>query len=203
MCSFEIIESIIISIAAIVASIMAVKGISVWRNEFLGKKKIELAEEIIILFYQCKDHIRMIRSPFSYTGEGKTRKTNSNETDDESKLFDKVYVVFERYNKVNSDFNKLFSLKYKYKVVLSEKDTKPFKDFQSIIQEIFSAANLLGRVYWEKQYTTKSKEEKERFNKDREKYERIFWEINENDEINQKINDAILIIEEKCSKFIK
>ena len=39
------------SAAALIASIAAIKGINAWKREFQGKKKIEHAEEALILFY--------------------------------------------------------------------------------------------------------------------------------------------------------
>lgn len=68
------------SLSIIVASFAALKGINEWRRELKSKKQMELAEEVLVLFYQCKDHIKMIRNPFSYKGEGSTRKSSSGET---------------------------------------------------------------------------------------------------------------------------
>jgi hypothetical protein len=65
---------IIQSAAVTIASVVAIYGISAWKVEFLGKRRIELAEEVLALFYQVRDAIESIRGSFGYEGEGKTRK---------------------------------------------------------------------------------------------------------------------------------
>jgi hypothetical protein len=44
-------------VSVIIASGMAFVGIKAWREEFVGKRRIELAEEVLALFYQAKDII--------------------------------------------------------------------------------------------------------------------------------------------------
>jgi hypothetical protein len=67
---FDILESVSIIIAAIVA----IKGIDSWRRELRGSKEVELSEQVLALFYECRDNIRFIRNPFSHSDEGSTRK---------------------------------------------------------------------------------------------------------------------------------
>ncbi len=43
------------AVSLIVAAWTAVYGISAWRREFLGKKRIDLAEEVLVSFYEAKD----------------------------------------------------------------------------------------------------------------------------------------------------
>ena len=56
--------------AAIFVSGVAIYGIKSWRKEFKGKRDIELAEEVLELFYKAEDAITAIRSPLGYTSEG-------------------------------------------------------------------------------------------------------------------------------------
>lgn len=43
--------------SVIIASCVAIFGINAWRKEFVDKRRIELAEEVLALFYQAKDII--------------------------------------------------------------------------------------------------------------------------------------------------
>ncbi len=52
----------ITAFSAAIAAISFVVGISTWRREFVGKRRIELAESVLALFYEAADAIQEIRS---------------------------------------------------------------------------------------------------------------------------------------------
>jgi hypothetical protein len=90
---------IIQAVSLTVAAWTAVYGINAWRREFVGKKRIDLAEEVLARFYEASDVIRIIRSPLGYVGEGSTRQAGENESPEAKQILDRAYVVFERYEK--------------------------------------------------------------------------------------------------------
>lgn len=73
----NLIESLAVIIASSIVSISAYIGISSWRKEIKQRKEYDLAEEVLALFYEAKDIISFIRSPFGWSGEGKTRNADS------------------------------------------------------------------------------------------------------------------------------
>ena len=109
----------------------------------VGKRKIELAEEVLSLFYEARDAISYIRNIFGFVGEGNTRKADTNESPKDKKIYDDAYVVFERYNKYQEPFNKLYSMRYRYMARFGKDSAKPFFELQQIVNEIFSAASEL------------------------------------------------------------
>lgn len=66
------IADILQSISMILACWAVIAGIDAWRREFVGKRRIELAEETLEAFYALRDAIAFIRNPFSSTQEGST-----------------------------------------------------------------------------------------------------------------------------------
>ena len=44
---------------------VAIYGIDSWRREHKGKREIELAEDVLALFYEARDAIKYMRFPFS------------------------------------------------------------------------------------------------------------------------------------------
>ena len=48
-------------------------GVYAWRREFIGRRKIELAEDVLARFYEARDAIARIRSPFGTSSEGSER----------------------------------------------------------------------------------------------------------------------------------
>lgn len=59
--------------SAAVTAVSVAWGISAWRREYVGKRRIELAESVLALFYEAEEAVKAIRSPFAYSGEGKSR----------------------------------------------------------------------------------------------------------------------------------
>ena len=95
------------NISVILGALALISGIRAWKREYIGKRKIEIAEDTLMLFYQARDAIREIRNPFGRSGEGSSRQKADNETERETELLDRAYVVYERYQKHEELFNKL------------------------------------------------------------------------------------------------
>ena len=63
----------ITAFSAAVADISFVFGVSASKREFVGKRRIELAETVLAKFYEAADVIREVRNPHSCSAEGKSR----------------------------------------------------------------------------------------------------------------------------------
>jgi len=191
------IADIITAVSVAVAALAFVVGINAWRREFVGKRRIELAEDVLALFYEAQDAIREIRNPFSYGGEGKTRKRSEHEIEEEGQFLDQAYVVFERYQKREKLFAELRSLKYRLMATFGSHAGEPVDELYKIVNEIFSAANILGTYYWKRQGRVHmSEEEFQKHLGQMNKYEAIFWFMGEeNDEITPRVQLAVEKIE--------
>jgi hypothetical protein len=55
----------ITDITSAITAGFAVYGLGTWRAQTAGKRKLELAEEALILFYEARDAVKAIRSPFA------------------------------------------------------------------------------------------------------------------------------------------
>lgn len=76
---------------AIVAACWAIiSGIGAWKREFIGKRKIELAEEMLARFLEMNDAVAFIRNPFSSSNEGRTRERSEHENPEHSELLDRL-----------------------------------------------------------------------------------------------------------------
>jgi hypothetical protein len=117
----------------------------------VGKRRIELAESVLALFYEAEDAIKQIRSPHSFDGEGSKRKRANNELAEESRLLDQANVVFERYQKREKLFAQIRSMRYRVMAAFGSSATEPFDELNKIINEIFLAARMLGTHYWPRQ----------------------------------------------------
>jgi len=194
------------SLAVFTASIVAIFGINSWRREIRGRKKYELAEEVLALFYEARDKISAIRSIHGNVEEGKSRKPNLKETPDEQKALNDAYVIFERYHKNQDTFNRLHALRYRFMAIFGSNKAKPFYDLNKTMNEIFISAHMLGKLWnmRSQTYLPRGEDEYNKIIKDIQKYEAIFWEgINEPDPITLRVEGIISEIEKICEPILK
>lgn len=100
------------------------------------EKKYELAEEVLSLVYAAEDNIRMIRSPFSFGSEGKTRPISKSEENSRNELFDRAHIVVERYDKCKDGFNKLNACKYRFMAIYGKEHEVLFKNVDQVLADI-------------------------------------------------------------------
>ena len=65
------ISTIAQTVAIVSACWAIISGVGAWKREFIGKRKIELAEQVLAQFFEVRDAIACIRNPFSSSDEGK------------------------------------------------------------------------------------------------------------------------------------
>jgi len=192
------------SVSIILAALFAIYGFDAWRREHIGKRRIELAEEVLALFYQARDAIAAIRSPFGYQGEGKTRKPTQNERPEDKDGLDQAYVLIERYNSHSELFSRIRSLRYRVMAQLGLEAAKPFDSLNEIIHELIVSAYQMSQLNTRREQASHSPETEE-------KYHREFMEIHNvyygtggaDDPISPRINQAVSDIERTCRSIIE
>lgn len=177
------------AISIIAACWAIVSGVDAWKREFIGKRKIELAEETLATYFEIKDAIAFIRSPFSNNTEASTRQRAPDETDAERELLDRGYIVFERYEKKKEIFIRFNTLKYKFMAVFGPQTEEIFTSTNQVINSIFASANMLATHYWQRQGRVQMEtDEFQRHLDEMQRHEGIFWDrYNEHDEIRDKL----------------
>jgi len=197
MCWIEVIKQISILLGIFVA----IYGIDSWRREHTGKRKIELAEDVLALFYEASDAIRHMRHPASYSSETEDVEKSPNETASQYQARKNASIVFSRYNTHKELFNKLHAMRYRFMAQIGKEEAKPFDELREIVNEITLAARILSRLWHREHFQTQ--EERDRHFEKVEKYEAIFWdEMSDDDLINLKIGSVINKMELTCQKII-
>ncbi len=183
------IATIVQAVAIVAACWAIISGVGAWKREFIGKRRIELAENVLAKFFEIKDGIAFIRNQWSNTEEGKTREKGKAETEAESQLLDRGFVVVERYSKKEEIFAEFNVLKYKFMAAFGPETEKIFIDTNKVLNSIFSSARLLATHYWQRQGRVKM--EADEFKKhldEMHRHEGIFWDtFNEEDEIRAQL----------------
>lgn len=198
----QIIASLITCLAMTLTAIVAICGITAWRREFKGKRQIELAEDVLALFYEAKDAISAIRSPFGYEGEGGTRKPVEGETEHEKRSRDKAYSVWERYDKHRGVFNKLHSMRYRFMAQIGKEEAEPLEQMWKIVNSILAAAGSLSGLWVERSRLPYKSEEDKGLSKEIRRLEAIFWWQGSKDDIDKEVAEIISRIEKTCKPII-
>jgi len=180
------------AVAVVAACWAIISGVGAWKREFIGKRKIELAEDTLAAFFEIKDAIAFIRSPWSSGTEGSTRKRSEHENKAERELLDRGYIVFERYESKKEVFVRFNTLKYKFMAVFGTDTESIFKDTNQTLNSIFSSANMLSTHYWQRQGRVKMEEDEFQKHLDEmHKHEGIFWDrYNDDDEVRKQLAET-------------
>lgn len=135
------------SASILVASGVAIWGISAWRREHVGKKRLDTAEEMLSLFYQARDAINDIRNPASVASEASGRARQPVENEDDARVRDMAYIPFARYQKQSEVFGKLKSVRYRAMAQFGLHFGKPFDDLDMVVREILAATTVLAQMW--------------------------------------------------------
>jgi hypothetical protein len=185
------------ALAIIVACGTAIAAIGAWRREFVGKRRIELAEETLAAFFAVRDAIAFIRNPFSSSDAGKTRKQQANESPAETELLNRAYIVVERHDERKDVFAHFATLKYRFMAAVGKETESIFTETQKATNKIFIAAHMLGTCYWPRQGREPMSEAERKEHLDEMwKHEEVFWDTNEpNDAIKASLASILAKLE--------
>lgn len=197
--------AVIESVAVAIAAGAAVWGINAWRKEFVGKRRIELAEEVLALIYEAADNIRFMRSPAGFGGEGESRKIAEEETPEQKEARTRAFIPMERYNDNKAAFVRLYSLRYRFMAQFGQPSGEPIKKLDTIVSEIFFAARMLAQLWAQPhRYQSQIAAQRESHIKHVERYEAIFWaRPSAPDEIETRLASVVSEMETRCKKIIE
>lgn len=196
MCWVEIIKLI----PSFILIGVAVYGIEAWRREHVGKRRIELAEDTLALFYQAADAIKYMRNPLAFEHERKDVERGEDESEDEFKARKNYSVVFYRYNQYQELFSKIHAFRYRFMAQRGKTEAAPFDELRKIVSEIKDAAVMLARLWPRDDFCTD--EEWKKHCAQRKEYRFVLWETSEDDPINLKIDKVIADIDKTCRSII-
>lgn len=185
------------AVAVIAACWAIISGVGAWKREFIGKRQIELAEQLLAKFFEVKDAVAFIRNPFSNSDEGKSRKRGDHESSVESLLLDRGYIVVERYQHKEQVFNEFNTLKYRCMAAFGSRTEDIFVSTNKAVNSIFISARLLATHYWQRQGRVPMVGgEFQKHLDEMHRHEGIFWDIGtEWDEIRKQLQEVQVTLE--------
>lgn len=184
------------SMSVMFACWSVVAGIYAWRREFLGKRRIELAEETLEAFFAVRDAIAHIRTPISNTNEGSSRKKRDNETVEETEILNRAYTVFERHQAEEKVFIRFATLQYRFMAAFGKETEEIFTKVNRTVNRIFRAAQMLETYYWKSPPVKMEGNKLSKHLDNMRREENIIWDYyNEADEIKAGLNAVLADLE--------
>lgn len=168
------------------------------KAQLVHKRRFELAESLLADTYRFQELMRYVRNGGSFGGEGETRITENNETDNEKRMKNSYFVPIERLQKEN-DFNgSFFSKQYAAQAQFGTEMAQAFMLFSQVIIEIRTASRMLIEGVG-------------RYNEDLEFTNHLLEQIwagystvrKKEDVIAKKIIDGIAIFEKLCKPVLE
>jgi hypothetical protein len=194
---------VITNVASIIVAILAIYGITAWKREFRGRRRMELAEDILTLFYKAEAGLGIMRSPLSSSSEGKSRKQGDDETEMEIQARNRAYVLIERYQLYEDTFNQIQALRFRFMATFGKESIKPFDDLSMIVTKLLLSAKRLAQIW--SQYTLKNSSETPHASSlsRQQSEEMLFYEnLNETDKLKGEINSFMSEIELTCKEAL-
>ena len=175
------------ALAALVGGWAALRGLGAWRSELVGRRKTELAEEVLAQFYQASDVLIWARTPAVGQGAGPERTARSDDWNEA------LSATIERITDESELFSQLHANRYRFIAYLGEAASSAFEEVRSVHTEIVAAAGELMR---------------DNLAEDREARREIWkgaigWGQRENDLIPARLDNAVRQIEQVCLPLIQ
>ena len=190
-------------VSIIIASGAVIRGVNAWHTEFIGRRRIQLAEDTLVLFYEAKDAIRQIRAPMSFGSEGRTREPGENETPEEKRMLDRTFVAIERFNGHKELFSKIHATRYRFMAQFGKDQVQAFADIHEVINKIIVKSQFLARYKLEVLHGQVLERHLAEHGRMIQEAEEIFWDMGEDtDPINIKVAAAIGSIEKICEPVL-
>jgi hypothetical protein len=194
---------------SLLTALAAFAALWTWRAEMVGRRRAELAEEVLAAFYEAKDAFQAIRSPAYSASELDEQTVPQGEPEELSRALEMHRVVRQRMILNNALFADLLSKKYRFSAVFGKESAAPFDKVAAIRSKLYvtnNVASVLAKRHYE---ITKIRPADQNLIESMEKYDvTLFGEQDTNtmkytDEISLDIEKSVLEIERICRPHIE
>ena len=192
------------AVSIVIASWTAIYGISAWKRETVGKRRIELAEEVLSLFYRARRAIAQMRGVLLFASEASDRQADPDETEGEKAAMDAAYIRRKRFDAEKEVFERLFAIRFRFMAVLGTECEEWFVGIDHVVTKVLSAADQLAACEIENsrhQYNPLVKERNEKYVTESLKVVRR--SDDKSDEVANEVEKIIGNVESRCSAFIR
>lgn len=177
-------------------------GLQKWRAEQLGKRRVELAEDILASYYEAIEVFRYIRNPVSFGGEGSTRVHGLDESQEKKKRLDAEFVTQEQINSQHDFFERVAQLRPRVRAVFGESVSEKFDLILKTRTNVALAAAFIPEIR-EEVNLANNDDERQRARDELKRYQSIKWRRGDSDEVETKLSDALVELESELLPMIR
>ncbi|MGU3537738.1 hypothetical protein [Methylobacterium sp. A54F] len=134
-------KDLVVAGAAICTTFFAWKALDKWRTETIGKRRLELAEEVLAAFYQVQATIQDARTAFVDARE-MVREEGVPENVVRSAYYAPVRRLRDSYDKIVD----LRTKRHRFAAVFGTQATKPWNEIDEVLRDIDNASEALLRL---------------------------------------------------------
>jgi hypothetical protein len=170
----------------------ALRGVNAWRVETVGRRKAELAEEVLTQFYRARDALIWARLP----AEGAGTDVSAHDGVDSAAQGAAMAAPIERLNQASQVFSELQASRYRFMAYFGEDAARPFDELREVHNEVLEAAARLVRARGQTVSASDAA--------DRDAWRStIGWGPHEQDQLAQRLDRAVRAIERICRPLIE
>lgn len=189
----QMLPSIVTAGTAIYGVSIARAGLTKWRREAIGKRKAELAEEVLADFYAAKQALWWVRVPATFSGE--YRKSPNVEAGSNEKSPPLSYIALQRLQEKNELFARIESHRYRFQALFNGQHSQPFEEMAAVHNDLSISLSVLMQCEWDDPaYYNPGQAKQIRYN---------LWSPAGHEAISARIDDAIRHLEEICRPILK
>lgn len=172
-------------LATLIAGWAAVRGVDAWRSEIVGRRKAELAEDVLAQFYHARDVLIWARLPDRPLAPAL-------DSDDPDERHRSHASPIERLTQESALFSELQASRYRFMAYFGEDAANPFEQMRAIHGEVMSSAEALIRDPNEQASDA-----------DRDRWEdAIGWVDDGDDALARRLAETIAAVEHVCRPLI-
>ena len=138
-----------VALAAAFAAWQGVKSLSAWRREKVGGRKMELAEEALVQFYQIEQAFNEIRSPIGDASEHADRGSETGESQIQKFNRDLGHTVWKRMTNHKDLFSEFYKTGLKLRALFGDEAYSSCLEIRKCFGEVRVGAQMLFRTPYE------------------------------------------------------
>jgi hypothetical protein len=139
----------ILQVAAIaVTAYFASRSLDAWRRQLVGKRRLEVAEEMLVSAYKAQSSLLHVRNPMTF-GEGQVRPRDKDERPGHAGLKDMYYAPLARMRKLDDDFAQWSKVRFLADAYFGPDAATPFDVIQRAYHTVAIAARMLVEMVGE------------------------------------------------------
>lgn len=180
-----------VAVAAGVAAAQGVKSLTAWRQETLGRRRIELAEEVLAAVYEAKEILEWIRSPASFAAESEGREGREEEDEDVRRQRDTYYPHIKRISDNAEFFARVRAQRYRVIATFGQEATRSHDVIWDVRARVLSAAQTLMRMRMNAPGVAMTEFQIERAYEARSRLEAVVWAGLDDDRITHELDEMV------------